>query len=89
MMCHRAKFRGEINQTVAVMVQTLPIHICFSIFKMAAIRHLGYLKNGNFNGRYVQMVNWRTVPNFLAMSESNHYRYRRFFDFKDGGPPLS
>jgi len=53
-VCYRAKFRVDRSSLCRDMA-------VYSIFKMAAVRHLGFLKVGNFN--------CVIVPNFVLIGQ--------------------
>jgi len=55
-------------------------------FKMAAVRHLGFLKVGNFNLRPVRRPNMRHHAKFIE-DRSNHSGDMVIFDFARWRPP--
>ena len=59
----------------------------FAFFKMAAVRHLGFLKVGNFNflsGSGAQYAS--SLPNFAKIGQYLQEIWP-IFDFQDGGRP--
>jgi len=58
-MTHRAKFRINLSNHCRDMT-------VFRFFKMAAVRHVGYLTFRNFNCRTLRSVNVRYRAKFLA-----------------------
>jgi len=53
----------------------------FQFFKMAAVRHLGFSKVGNFNIRSHSDVQYASQQQILRRSVKHYRRYDRFFDF--------
>jgi len=69
-------------------VVPLPRYRDFSIFKMAAVRHVLFQKARNFNGPYRPRwirSNCVTMPNLAVIGRSNHCRDIAVFDFQYGG----
>jgi len=61
----------------------------FPFFKMAAVRHLGFLKVGNVNFRSSSEAQYYViVPNFAKIGR-NIPEIWPIFDFQDGGRPPS
>jgi len=56
----------------------------FPFFKMAAVRHLGFLKVGNFNFRSMSKAQYTSSCQISRRSE-----IWSIFDFQDGGRPPS
>ena len=61
----------------------------FRIFKMAAVRHLGFLKVGNFNFRSHSEAQYASPYQISRRSVEPFRRYSRFSIFQDGGCPPS
>jgi len=61
----------------------------FLFFKMAAVRHLGFLKVGNFNFRSSLEAQYASSCQILRRSVKCFRRYGRFSVFHDGGRPPS
>jgi len=61
----------------------------FPFFKMAAVRHLGLLKVGNFNFRSRSEAQYASSCQILRISIELFRRYGRFSIFQDGGRPPS
>ena len=61
----------------------------FPFFKMAAVRHLGFLKVGNFNFRSRSEAQYASACQISRRSVKPCRRYGRFSIFQDGGRPPS
>ena len=57
----------------------------FPFFKMAAVRHLGFSKVGNFNFRAHSEAQYASPYQISRRSVEPFRRYGRFSIFKDGG----
>jgi len=61
----------------------------FRLFKMAAVRHLGFLKVRNFSYRSDRESQYASPCQILCRSVELLQRYGRFSIFQDGGRPPS
>jgi len=61
----------------------------FRFFKMAAVRHLGFSKVGNFNFRSGSEAQYASSCQISRRSVEPFRRYGRFLIFQDGGRPPS
>jgi len=61
----------------------------FRFFMMAAVRHLGFLKVGNFNFRSHWEAQYASPYQIPRRSVEPFQRYGRFSNFQDGGRPPS
>ena len=57
----------------------------FQVFRMAAVRHLGFSKVGNFNFRSHSEAQYASPYQILQRSVKPLRRYGRFLIFQDGG----
>jgi len=61
----------------------------FPFFKMAVVRHLGFLKVGNFNFRSASESQFASSCQISRRSVEPFRRYGLFSIFQDGGRPPS
>ena len=81
-MRHCAKFYADRSNHYGNMA-------VFRFFKMAAVRHLGFLKVGNFNCPHSSVAQNASSCQILCKSVKALRRYGRFSIFQDGGRPPS
>ena len=77
-MRHRTKFREDRSNRSGDMAD-------FRFFKMAAVRHLGFSKVGNFNFRSHSEAQYASSYQILRRSMKPFRRYDRFTIFQNGG----
>ena len=82
-MRHHAKFCADRS------VWPLRRYGRFRFFKMAAVRHLGFLKVGNFNCPHPSGGQNASSCQIMCKSVQALRRYRRFRFFQDGDRPPS
>ena len=81
-MRHRAKFHADRSNYCGDMA-------VFRFFKMAAVRHLGFLKARNFNCPYPSDGQHASSSQILCRSVKPLRRYGHFSTLQDGGRPPS
>jgi len=74
------------SQISSKSIKPRPKYSYSRFFKMAAVRHLGFLKVGNFNLRPVRRPNMRHHAKFIE-DRSNHSGDMVIFDFARWRPP--
>jgi len=81
-MRHRTKFREDRSNCSGAMAD-------FRFFKMAAVRHLGFSKVGNFNFRSRSEAQCASSCQISQRSDEPFRRYGRLSISQDGGRPPS